>query len=198
MLVQNQFQLDMQDLYAQYIKTISPMAPSMQTLRLLINLCVPGDRVLDLGSGFSSFVLRHYAESMSLEVWSVDDSTQWLDKTYEYCKQSGIPDSVNRNFMVWDAFVEMQSTANPFDVVFIDIGRTRKRPEYYQTILRDCCDARSLVLFDDMHKPILKRAAEKELRRYNYLDIPVIKDTRDQFGRYCKLVFRLRPRTEEG
>jgi hypothetical protein len=39
-------------------------------------------RIIDLGSGFTSFILRTYAaEHPGVEVWSVDDSAEWLERT---------------------------------------------------------------------------------------------------------------------
>ena len=48
-------------------------------------------RVLDLGSGFSSLALRHYAASAAhaVRVVSVDDDPRWLDTTRDYLEAHG-------------------------------------------------------------------------------------------------------------
>lgn len=198
MLIQDRLKIQLNDQYDNYIRTISLMAPSLKTLSLLMQLCKPGDSVLDLGSGFSSYVLRYYANELDLDVWSVDDNESWLDKSFEYCAAMGITKEANTKFYTWETLRALRLDQLSFDVVFVDLGRTRKRPDYYPIILKDYCNENTLALFDDMHKPILKRSLERELKRYDYLDIPVMERTRDTYGRYCKLVFRLRPKLQQG
>lgn len=185
----NNFKLEMLSDYQDYIRDVSLMAPSMKTLELLLNLCVPGMRVLDLGTGFSSYVLRHYAADLDIRVVSVDDSSQWLYKTRDYCVDRGI---TTTGFHLWELALDWP--VERFDLVFMDLGKTKNRPNYYATVLEKFCTEKTLLLCDDMHKPILKRALEHELKAYDFINIGVMDQTIDEFGRYCKLVFRLRPK----
>lgn len=189
MSIVNEFKKEMIEQYQEYLKSVSSMAPSMKTMALLLSLCVPGAKVLDLGSGFSSYMLRYYESRLDMEVWSVDDNHKWLLKTIEYCKNHNV--SYDR-FLSWN--IALDSYLPKFDVVFVDIGTTRNRPKYYQVILEEFCTPKTLALFDDMHKPTLKRAIEHELKAYDYINIGVMDQTKDEFGRYCELVFRLRPK----
>src|SRR5262245_35480678 len=72
--------------YEYYIKEVSTskMAVSLNTAIILYMFCealVP-KQIIDLGSGFSSFVLRSYAsQSGNCMVYSVDDNQDWLDRT---------------------------------------------------------------------------------------------------------------------
>jgi hypothetical protein len=48
-------------------------------------------RLLDLGSGFSSYVLRAYAAGVPGAVgWSVDDDPAWLEKTRAFLVSEGL------------------------------------------------------------------------------------------------------------
>lgn len=180
---------DLKDQYTNYLRDVSPMAPSLKTIGLILELATPESHILDLGSGFSSYALRYYAERLDLRVWSVDDDSRWLQRTKEYCMAYG--QKANR-FWVWDRFIQISSRVVPFDVVFVDIGITKNRPKYYGEVLKRLCDTNTFIVFDDMHKPSLKAAVDKELESYDYLEVGVRDQTLDEFGRFCRLVFRLR------
>jgi hypothetical protein len=63
------------------------MSVSVELAVFLDVLCrlIEPDRILDLGSGFSSFVLRRHLASRDVGVhsviWSIDDSPEWLEQT---------------------------------------------------------------------------------------------------------------------
>jgi hypothetical protein len=181
----------MQPYYDEYLLTMSTMAPSMQTLKLLLELCTNGSGVLDLGSGFSSFMLRYYADDIGLNICTVDDSKEWLSKTIGFCNNKLSNQKRHHSWHTLSCFCDYKVK---FDVVFVDIGITKNRPGYYSKILRDYCDSQSFILFDDMHKPTLSQAVERELQHYTYIDIDVKQRTMDQYGRWCKLITRLRPK----
>ena len=191
MSIVDDFTRELGDDHWEYLRDISPMAPSMKTLGLLLELCTDGCRVADLGSGFSSYTLRYYANRLRMTIHTIDDNNAWLEKTKHYCKDVGT--EYNHNFSTWD-FITRAAGDNPYDVVFLDLGTTRRRPQYYSTILEKFCDERTLILFDDMHKRPLRDAVSIALRRYDYIEIPVKDRTIDEFGRYCRLIFRLRPK----
>ncbi len=97
------------------------MAVSLQSATLLAALCElrRPRRVLDAGSGFSSYVLRRFSWG-DREVWSVDDNEQWLDMTRTYLQQQGID---NDRLLPWDTFTE--SDEREFDLIFHDLGAIR-------------------------------------------------------------------------
>ena len=81
--------------YQEYVQSISKAAhalslPTAVFLRVLCRGMRPST-VLDLGSGFSSFVLRSYAEVESARVTSVDDSDTWIARTAEFLESRGVP-----------------------------------------------------------------------------------------------------------
>lgn len=173
-------------LYTEYIKTTSSMAPSLKTLELLKNLCLPFCTVLDLGSGFSSYYLRYYSGQQNWGITTVDDNADWLNKSKDYCNSHNT--NIN-GFYTWD---NIKNQYWLYDVVFMDLGITKNRPKYIETVLINFCSPKTLILFDDMHKPTIRQATEQALSKYDYLEIGVKDQTMDEFGRYCKLVFRLR------
>jgi hypothetical protein len=185
----------MQEPYREYLKNVSEMAPSLKTLELLLRLCTSGAYVMDLGTGFSSYVLRQYMTDLDINIMSIDDNAGWLGKTKDYCKSMGAPeqDDLGRDGWVqWNLLPNENVGKDMVDVVFMDLGTTRRRVYYYEELLEKYCNERTFILFDDMHKKILHHALHQELKSYTYLDIPVMDITKDKFGRYCKLITRLR------
>jgi len=184
---------DLRPYYTTYAKTISRNLASMQCCTLLLNLCAPGYRVLDLGSGFSSFALRYYQERLGIQVWSVDSDATWLVKTRAYCEQSGIRAD---NFLLWkeltmsDVFGD--GTKRIFDLIFFDIGITKERVSYMTPTLRTLIHPKTFVLFDDIHKGVIKEGLERVLANYNYKEVGVKGQTMDEYGRYSRLVYAIR------
>lgn len=195
-MIINDFDETMQPIYDQYLISMSQMAPSMKTLKLLTTLCRPGDRVIDLGSGFSSFVLRYYAEMLKIIVWSVDDSNSWLEKTRGYCNSKSVDCS---RFLTWNDLKSLLGfNTKHFGLVFMDLGTTSRRPAYYPFVFDKLCDDTTTVVIDDMHKPSLLSATDKALTDYDYIEIDIKDQTLDQYGRWCRLVQRLRHKTKGG
>ncbi len=170
--------------YNDYLANVSDMAPSLKTLKALILLCRPGASVIDLGSGFSSFVLAYYAEHLDLDIWSIDDSPEWLKHSEDFCVKHGYDQPL---FLLWSTYEQLRTVSN--DVIFFDIGRTPKRPQYYNHVLNNNINPHTVILFDDMHKPILKNALDRELSNKNYHEQDIKNLTLDQYGRYCRLIY---------
>jgi hypothetical protein len=139
-------------------------------------------------------MLRYYDSRLDINVMSVDDDAGWLDKTKNYCGRMGVSIDKFRDFQLWHR-LDFELLPE-FDLIFMDMGTTKRRPQYYPDVLKHLCTPKTLILFDDMHKPILKHTLEHELKQYDYINIPVRELTLDQFHRYCKLIFRLRPKGE--
>src|SRR5262249_57231987 len=94
--------------------------------------------ILDLGSGFSSLLFRSYAHSArpQPEVWSVDDSADWLERTRGILIAKGL----NADHMLtWRDF----NPGRRFDMVLHDLGNTEVR---MATVDRVC----TLVTSDGM------------------------------------------------
>jgi predicted O-methyltransferase YrrM len=150
-------QAELAEPYREYITSVSAasMAVSLQTAAYLLWLCRHTDArgVLDLGSGFSSYVLSHYAASSpAVRVVSVDDDTAWLDRTREFLARTGLRE---HELCSWDEFRQ-----DGFDVVFHDLASGAKREAAMPTAL----SAGRIVLFDDMQHDGHRRAAQTASR----------------------------------
>lgn len=67
------------DWYTTYVSS-AQMAISLETATYIGLLARTAGSSVDFGSGFTSYVLRTYCS----DVWSVDDSPEWLDKTHGF------------------------------------------------------------------------------------------------------------------
>lgn len=166
------------------------MAVSLPSAAFLAALCkvTRPMRVLDTGSGFSSYVLRRFAghNGQRAEVWSVDDDEQWLAKTREYLAAQSMADE---RLLMWDQLAATDE--RDFDLIFHDLGQAHGiRLE----VLPDVCarlSPRGLLLLDDFHKLRYRRGACRVLERLNFDVVPLRHHTIDPLGRYAALA---RPR----
>jgi len=178
------------DPYRAYISTISSeiMAISFELCVFLKLACewVKPKNILDLGSGFSSYVFNRYAQDSGYEVnvLSVDDDERWLEKTKEYLEGCGLR---NPNLSDWNTFITAESKS-PFDLILYDIGDFLLRVKYIEPILLKHSREGSIVVVDDMHHAGygLHVRAVAEKRQWKHFNIrPLVKD---HFGRYSWLI----------
>ena len=120
-------------------------------------------RVLDMGSGLSSAVLRKCAADASIlgdvDILSVDDSEEWLEKTRQFLESKKL---TTTGMAEWST---VRYSLEPFDLVFFDLGTipTRQAEMAYAMCLG------STVILNDMHLPELQNAARQAL---SHIDIP--------------------------
>jgi predicted O-methyltransferase YrrM len=145
-------------------------------------------RVVDLGSGFTSYVLRRYAKAAAAagqpcEVWSVDDHAEWLGRTREYLAEMGQDGS---RVMVWGEFIK--AAPHDFDLVVHDAGSMQFRADNLGAAL-DLARSGGLVLLDDVHRFDYRAHALELLaqRGYKFLSVRAL---RDAYGRYPYAVFK--------
>ena len=177
---------ELKSYYQYYVKEISraDMAVSLQLATLLLTICknVKPGKLLDLGSGFSSFVFRKYAKSTtSVRVVSVDDDVQWLSRTHQYL--DGLL-SDQQDLLALPAFVE--SKEGDFDIVLLDLNFVEVRKDYIRLAVGRCKKG-GIVIFDDTHKPDFLFDVLKQTRDLPISLFDVAPVTRDQFGRYALL-----------
>jgi predicted O-methyltransferase YrrM len=174
--------------YRDYVTNVSTpgMAISLETavfLRIFCDLVNPTS-ILDLGSGFSSFILRSYAHyKPGVKVVSVDDNIHWLQKTHEYLATKKLKAD---NLFYWEAFREQEG--NQFDFVFHDLGNMTTREEALQTVVALTKLANgSFVLLDDMHKNYYHTVANNVMENNLYRPLNIKPYTQDDLGRFAIL-----------
>lgn len=176
--------------YDQYVSKVSvpDMAISLELAAAMLSLCriLHPLRVVDLGSGFSSFVLRLYARDSASDVVtvSVDDSAEWLSKTRQFLDDHNLDASA---LVTWSSFRE--SGEDGFDLVLHDLGGIPLRGRVLPEVL-ELARPGAILIFDDAHMPryrtrLRKVVSEAGLAAYNLRTI-----TKDPIRRYSLLVRR--------
>jgi predicted O-methyltransferase YrrM len=174
--------------YETYVSQFSDpgWAISLELSVFLLTLCqlLQPQRLLDVGSGFSSFVFRHYAAHATPQpqVWSVDDSAEWLEKTVSYLKQNGLPAD---NVCQWQPFVD--GGPGKFDLILHDMAFGQRRMEELPSVL-DLCKPTGVVVLDDVHIESYHGYAMKILNKRRLIHYSLKSFTVDSFNRYSELV----------
>ncbi len=177
---------DLNQKYDQYIKEVSraDMAASFECVHLMRSLCklFSCKKLLDLGSGFSSFMFRQYALSDStIRVWSVDDDVEWIRKTRDYLYQQKVS---TENLMMLDDF--LATSEKDFDLIFFDLNFVEVRKKFIRMAVERCKPG-GLIIFDDVHKKdffydVLRETTALPVQ---FKDIKSL--TLDEFGRFALL-----------
>ncbi|HBX43123.1 MAG TPA: hypothetical protein DEH27_04710 [Deltaproteobacteria bacterium] len=173
--------------YDEYIHRVSSeiMTVSLELCLFLLTLCEfqQPKRILDLGSGFSSFLFRFYAAGADPEpeVWSVDDSAEWLEKTRSYL--AGHDLSV-ANLLTWDALIARD--AGRFDLVLYDLGGFDFRKNSFPRVL-EFAGEKAFLVVDDMHAAEFGRHVIRHLRKTGLPYFSAWTYTNDRYGRYSLL-----------
>jgi predicted O-methyltransferase YrrM len=174
----------------EYVSAVSTdlMTVSLELAVFLRVLCKVRQplRIVDLGSGFSSFVLRQHASegSPAPVVWSVDDSPTWLERTREFLTSHGLPDD---NLVTWDAFLRRRP--RDFDLVLHDLGSPPTRTAALPTALQVCRPG-GIVVIDDMHRAWYRPYARRIVRESDGRYFSARKLTIDGLGRYAAVATR--------
>ena len=175
--------------YSYYTKNISTpnMAASLELIIFISRLCraMKFRKLLDMGSGFTSFCLRYHAKTdLLVKVWSVDDNEQWLEKTQQYLKRNELS---TENLVTLQHFIS--SGEGGFDLLLLDLNFVEERKKYIQLAVERCSPG-GIILFDDVHKreflwEILQQTKNFPVKLY---DLKAI--TLDEFGRYALLAIK--------
>jgi predicted O-methyltransferase YrrM len=172
--------------HADYVATVSDSAHaiSLELARFILEVACEehAERLLDLGSGFSSYVLRAYAAGVSgAVVWSVDDDPAWLEKTRAYLVSEGVS---TEHLYVWSEFLTLSDNlAGTFDLVLHDLGTVRSRHGTVRPVLRLVRPTGALV-FDDIDVAAYRRHVQSELDAAGTKHVDVRNRTLDARNRY--------------
>lgn len=171
--------------YSEKIQVIS-----LEQASFLLNACrtIQPKRIADLGSGFSSYVVRKYLmENKNCQVISVDDHEMWLSKTSVFLTERNMP--VN-NLVLASDFYSM-SEQGSFDLIFYDLGIMQVRKEYFQpTLALLSKSSGAMMLIDDVHKDDYRSVVYNYLKSKGIEFLNLKKITLDEFGRYAYAVLR--------
>jgi len=180
----------LRDQYEDYINTTSLdyMAASLESSALLCSLAdiTGAGTVVDLGSGFSSYVLRDYAAQTTPTpvVYSVDDSGEWLGKTREYLERL---DSTTEHLYDWREFESKDHLK--FDLIFHDMGNMELRASALPWVI-DHLNPGGFALLDDMHKARYRKKAEAIIAETDLQLFSMRELTLDKLGRFAMLLHR--------
>jgi predicted O-methyltransferase YrrM len=176
--------------HAQYVATISDSAHaiSLELARYILEVASEDHpkHLLDLGSGFSSYVLRAYAAGVPGAVaWSVDADPAWLEKTRAFLVSEGLS---TEHLYNWSDFLTLASTNGPgtFDLVVHDLSTVRSRHGTIQFVLSLVRPGGALVL-DDMDVDAYRRHVRSELDAAGAKHVDIRNKTLDSRNRYSWL-----------
>ena len=182
---------EMRAAYEEYTRNIShegwPL--SFESACLLWSLCeaTGPKRILDLGSGFSSFIFRLYRSTAKMEptIWSVDEDSDWLEKTRVFLRSHELPDD---NLINWRT---LQATEpGSFDLTSLDLADIDERVNIFEKLLNWLTPG-GLLLLDDMHNSAYRKEIMRMLGSQNSVEGYSVRWlTLDKTLRYCLLVRR--------
>lgn len=170
--------------YADYCTSVSPrtMAADIREVAFLYDVCREREArsVADFGSGFSSFVLAHYAAMAPYDVvvTSVDDDARWLEATALFLRRYGFRSST---LMLWDDWL---SAGLSHDVGFYDLASGDKREAGMLPVAEAC----GVVLFDDAQHPLHAAQMRVVAGVTGKTLVDVQARTEDQVGRFGALL----------
>jgi len=175
--------------YRAYCVSVSKrsMALSIESCAYLWYLCdtIKARNVVDLGSGFSSYVLARYAAEADypVRVDSVDSDPEWLDKTRRFCESHGGVGS----FMLGEVW---EQTDRRYDVIINDYGRGAVREQMAAIAVRRLTPA-GVIMFDDAPNSSHRHDAARVCGEAGLALLDLYHQTVDEVGRFALLGARL-------
>ncbi len=171
--------------YRHYIDNVSNdfMAASLESSAFLYSMArtMQPQTIVDLGSGFSSLVLRRYAAEASNNpvIWSVDDHGGWLEKTAEFLQYMECPSD---NLLEWPNTSTIDDIK--FDLIFHDMGNMNTRADALPWVT-DHLSERGYVILDDMHKSEYRKKALSHMQQADVECYSLRALTHDYLGRFA-------------
>jgi hypothetical protein len=95
------------------------------------------------------------------EIYSVDHSDFWLERTLFFLDQAGLS---TENCMNWNEFTNVPP--GTFDVIVFDIGYTNERPHFFDYVVKYLLNEKTDLWLDDMHKIGLRVELLHRLGKY--------------------------------
>lgn len=152
--------------------------------------------IVDLGSGFTSAVLRLYQKNnKNVSVVSVDDDSLWLPKTKSFLQRYKLSTD---GLELWENFESQHGT---YDLVLYDLGRIVTRIANIDKPF-SMLNANGVLILDDAHfskefseklnikAPFLGDVISEAILRHGFPSETLYNETVDYFGRFSKVVWR--------
>jgi predicted O-methyltransferase YrrM len=169
--------------YIEYVFAVSAPehAVSLPLASFLLTACqtVEPASAADLGSGFSSFVLRTFAagRNSTIRVVSADDDAAWLAKTAAFLSSSGLSAD---NLVPWGDFAAAEEL---FELVLYDLGHWQRRFEALPQAVASVAPG-GLLILDDLHIRPYREAVEHVLDSAGLRAHDLTPYTGDEYGRF--------------
>ncbi len=175
------------DAYMDYVTHVSPyvMAISLETSAYILwaARATGATSAIDFGSGFTSYVLRCALD----DVWSLDDSAEWLAWTNRFLERYG-KSHVGR-LCEWK-FVRYFDPS-PRDFVVYDFSGGDMREKYFGYAMQMIAPG-GIAILDDAQHPEHQKTMHQEAREQR-CDIFGLREwTCDSVDRYAALIVRPR------
>lgn len=175
--------------YTEYVQQVSSpaMAASLELAAFMYSICkvTRYTKLLDMGSGLSSFVFRLYAkETPGVKVFSVDDDAAWLEKTKSYLRQNQLD---TENMYTLQNFIDLKESG--FDCILHDMNFVEVRINYV-TLVIEVAKQNGIIIMDDVHKPDYRYALLKKLKNMAVDTFTVKPLTLDSYGRFAFAVLK--------
>lgn len=172
--------------YRRFVSSVEPPSRTMslEVAAFLCDLCDRRrpQRVLELGTGFGSAVLRRRAGAADLHVFSADDDVQRLARTRAFLVREGL--STERLFS-WQEFVA--SRESDFELVYHPLDAACG-PSL--AVALEKVAAGGFVLLDGAQDPAAERTARRLLDSLGAEQWSLRALTRDCYGRHALLAQR--------
>ena len=167
-------------IYEDYTSTVSKdeMAISLDSAHFLLSLVsfMHPTSILDLGSGFSSFVFRLYQkENPDVKIMTADTNAFWLGKTEEFL------DKYDVSLDGLELWTDIKDSDEMYDLVFYDLGDMRVRHRHIDKAIGF---TRHVIVVDDMHKTKYHNLVMASLKLHGFISTKPMKATMDRYNRF--------------
>jgi predicted O-methyltransferase YrrM len=174
--------------YRRFVAHVAPPSSSMslEVAGFLADLCEQRRpaRILEVGTGFATAVLRRLGEPASWqpEIVSADDDPERLARTRRFLAEESLPPA---GLVSWDEFCSARESG--FDLVVHELGAGSGAP---LAVALDCMTSGGLLLLDGAHRPAAERIARRLLAEAGAEQWSLRSLTLDCFGRHALLAQR--------
>lgn len=181
-------------IYKLYTDTISSkdMATSLEQCLILSGIMQKNElkKVLDTGSGISSFFIRKYLPE-NCEVFTFETDTKWASKTENFIQNYNL---ISSNILIWND-VKDDSTINDFDFIYHDLGDIETRIDTIPNIARRLKTG-GYIMLDDAHfnfPPHLQLldTIHNYFTTENWVEVDIKNISIDGYGRYAVMYQRI-------